>query len=160
MDPTVPPFTPLDGGGLPDGGMPDGGASGDAALTDAGGIATCEDWSPPGGECPAGCTSCDSTTGICLIDCIGFPGLCSGTILECPKDWACRVNCSGLTVCNNGGIKCGDGPCEVSCAGLGNCTNWNVECGRDRCAVDCTGIIGSNFVVTQGDSCLLQRTGC
>lgn len=155
------PDASIDGGVAPDGSVPADAAivPVDAAVTDAGGVATCRGWTAPGGACPAACTSCDVAAGVCNIDCSSFPG-CSQTTIECPEDWACTVNCTGFAACSMGVLVCNGGPCEVTCGGFGGCTNWTIDCGADRCAVACTSGAGTGLVVTEGDSCRVERSGC
>lgn len=166
-DMTVSPdagFAPPDAGadasmtGAPDAGPPDAGAvSHDAAVLDAGGVGTCRAWVKPGGPCPDVCGECDPDRGVCVISCGTLNTSCNNKILECPRGWACRVSCSGIGVCTNGGVKCADGPCELSCSGIGSCENWMLQCGADACTAECSGF-ATDVDLVPGASC--NASGC
>ena len=132
-----------------------GGADAGDAAVDAGTVETCDGWTPPEGEsCPEACTSCDATLGVCAIDCTDiFVDACSDTQLNCPRGWACRVDCTGLGVCTGLRVDCEDAPCEIDCTGLGSCQDLDLRCGSDRCAVACTPFSGTIGELSSGDSC-------
>jgi hypothetical protein len=109
----------------------------------------------PGGACPANCTSCDSGTHTCRIDCVNND-VCRRPI-TCAQGWNCMINCLdddscragidcrqaascnvaclGDTTCRN--ATCGDGNCTFTCNGTGSCSG--IACGTGACSVMCNG---------------------
>jgi hypothetical protein len=108
-----------------------------------------------GGNCPAGCTSCNVSQKTCTIDCsltscaaqINCPAgyhcdvqckgdnTCRGGV-SCVGALSCTVECTGQTSCRN--VQCGNGPCDVMCSGQNSCRDvfCNASC---ACDVTCTG---------------------
>lgn len=122
----------------------------DAAKTDA-------PKSPDGGNnCPAQCTSCNTTTKSCIVDC-AVGGNC-GSQITCPAGYKCDIRCNNDNSCRNGinclqaascqiactsrqsceTVACGPGACSLTCNGAASCRN--VACGNScACDVMCTG---------------------
>ncbi|MBW2524891.1 MAG: hypothetical protein JRI23_11975 [Deltaproteobacteria bacterium] len=107
---------------------------------DGSGACIC-DWQPPppGGGCPAACSSCSGNT--CNITCSSDQS-CMGPV-NCPSGFDCVVTCSGDQACKNATINCPDMyGCAVSCAcGGGNtqcCQGATINCSTTgRCSVGC-----------------------
>jgi hypothetical protein len=90
----------------------------------------------PSAGCPAQCTSCNTTTKSCTIDCALNNGACNQAI-TCPTGWDCNIACSTGSSCRNG-INClTSKSCTIACSGALSCKA--ISCGTGRCNVDCTG---------------------
>lgn len=104
--------------------------------------------------CPAQCTSCNTTTKSCTIDCALNSGACNQAI-TCPTGWDCNIACSIGSSCRNG-INClNSKSCTITCSGAQSCKTLN--CGPGRCNVDCSGD-GSCRDVSCGLSCACDVT--
>src|SRR5262249_5507054 len=94
------------------------------------------DPAPPGGQCPAICTSCTGTT--CHIEC--GPAGCSDRTIECPPDFACELVCSRLDSCDTPTVHCPDAyACTVACTDYDSCGDMMLRCGKGSCAITCNG---------------------
>jgi len=107
-----------------------------------------------GGQCPAQCTSCDTGSKTCVVDCAVNPATCNQQI-NCPAGWSCKVACSTASSCRSG-VSCAAGKaCDVTCSGSQSCRN--VTCGTGACTVDCSGP-GSCRNVSCGLACACDVT--
>ena len=90
----------------------------------------------PSSGCPAQCTSCNTATKSCTIDCAVNPAACKQQV-TCPAGWNCNIACSGISACTSG-INCANSKsCTITCSGAQSCRNLN--CGAAACNVDCAG---------------------
>ncbi|MDQ3370240.1 MAG: hypothetical protein M3680_32890 [Myxococcota bacterium] len=104
---------------------------------------------PDATVCPAQCTSCNTSTKECIVDCAMSPSLCSAQIV-CPAGWDCNLKCTTQNSCRNG-VNCLDAKsCVVDCAGNSSCRN--VACGPGECEVTCSGVNSCRGVAC-GQSC-------
>jgi hypothetical protein len=86
--------------------------------------------------CPQPCTSCNSDSKTCNIDCMSNGGACNGP-LRCPEGWNCNVLCSLAGSCSNG-LVCPPGQfCKVTCSGRQSCNQFT--CNTGRCDIECLG---------------------
>jgi hypothetical protein len=94
------------------------------------------DQTPPGGACPAVCTSCDG--GICKIDC-GSAG-CNDRTLNCPSEFACEITCNGLDACDTTVVECPElYACSMTCTAYDACGDVTLHCGLGTCSMTCNG---------------------
>lgn len=100
--------------------------------------------------CPAQCTTCNTGTHTCRIDCAVTS--CNGQVV-CPAGWNCDVACSTASTCRNGVVCPQTGACTITCSGQNACKD--LECGNGRCNVTCSGQ-GS----CRGDTNCNQSCGC
>ena len=99
-------------------------------------------------SCPAQCTSCNSTTKTCTIDC-ALNGGCNQQV-TCPAGWNCNVLCSPGNSCRNG-VNCANSQsCTITCSGTQSCRN--LTCGAGPCKIDCSGTLSCR-TVNCGPSC-------
>jgi hypothetical protein len=84
--------------------------------------------------CPVQCTSCNTGTHTCRIDCAQTS--CNGQVV-CPAGWNCDVACSVSNSCRSGVTCPATGSCNITCSGAGSCRS--LECGAGKCDVSCTG---------------------
>jgi hypothetical protein len=85
------------------------------------------------GNCPAQCTSCNSATKSCTIDC-ALNGGCKQQV-TCPTGWNCNVSCSPAGSCSNGVTCANSQACTITCSGAQSCRN--LICGTGRCNINC-----------------------
>ncbi len=89
---------------------------------------------PPGGQCPPVCSSCDETT--CFIECLGKQ-VCTKTI-ECPAGWDCDIACNGTQACQDVEVRCDDlHACTTHCTQTQACQGATIVCGAGPCTVEC-----------------------
>jgi hypothetical protein len=106
----------------------------DTAIPDSGPCVA--DPTPPGGACPAMCTSC--TNSVCRIEC--GPSSCNDRTLTCPPDFACEIVCTGLDACDTTVIECPTQyACTVACSDYDSCGDVTLRCGSGSCAMTCNG---------------------
>ena len=65
-----------------------------------------------GNSCPAQCTSCNTTTKSCIIDCAMANGACNQQI-TCPAGFKCDIRCNNDNACRQG----------INCLQGASCTN-------------------------------------
>jgi hypothetical protein len=100
-----------------------------------------------GGQCPAGCTSCNVAQKTCTINCM--LGSCNGQV-TCPTGYKCDIQCNTDGSCKNG-INCQNAAsCNVECQSQNSCQN--VQCGTGPCAINCAGQSSCKNVAC-GSSC-------
>lgn len=100
-----------------------------------------------GANCPAGCTSCNTTEKTCTINCMLTN--CTNTV-SCPAGYKCDIACNTEQSCRNG-INCQlAASCNIDCIGRQSCQN--VQCGPGRCDVSCSGAASCRGV-SCGSSC-------
>lgn len=105
--------------------------------------------------CPSQCTSCDTTTLECKIDCM--QSNCATQAVVCPPGWNCDIACNTLNACTEGidctmgasctiactgrsschDLECGGADCDVTCSGRSSCRR--LSCGTGACDIDCSG---------------------
>lgn len=122
-----------------------------ASQVDAGG-------NTDGGTCPAQCTSCNTTTKACAIDC-SSNGSCAQRV-TCPTGWSCNIMCAGTNSCRNGITCTSSKSCTITCSGAQSCQGVTT-CGSGPCNVDCSGTSSCNNI-NCGLSCACDvacRTG-
>jgi hypothetical protein len=111
----------------------------------------------PGGDaasCPSQCTSCNTTTKTCTVDC-ALNGTACNQQVTCPVGWSCNIACSTPNSCRNG-INCVNSKsCTITCSGKQSCQN--VSCGAGPCKIDCSGNSSCNNV-NCGQSCACDVT--
>ena len=133
--------------------------------------------------CPQPCTSCDSSTMTCTVDCSITATGCAGQVV-CPPGFNCDIKCNVDNACRNGvnctagldcgvecsggsscrGVVCGTGICKVGCGGFDSCRN--VNCGQAcACDVECGQLARCEAITcklgTNGFSCRPQfGNGC
>ena len=104
--------------------------------------------------CPAQCSSCNTETHTCIIDC-SITNSCANPV-ACPQmgNWSCDVKCNVEGVCRNG-VTCGTGTnagaCKVECTSRNTCQE--VTCGTPRCDIACSGQASCTKQVSCGSSC-------
>lgn len=85
--------------------------------------------------CPPQCTSCESGSKTCIIDCAQTN--CVNTTLVCPTGWNCDISCSTQNSCRNG-VNCANAlSCDIACSGQGSCRQ--LVSGAGPMAVKCSG---------------------
>jgi hypothetical protein len=91
---------------------------------------------PVGGTCPSICDG-GCTNNVCTINCTSSE--CQGTV-TCPPGFACQVNCSGNSSCENSNIFCpADHQCNISCSNTQACRNADLFCSTNGpCAATCS----------------------
>jgi hypothetical protein len=114
-------------------------------------------------NCPNICTSCDTGTNTCTIDCDNDVD-CYQETVTCPAGWNCHFDCRDWSACResvfncpdlynctfdcrNGNSACEDstincsqkGDCNVQCGGGDDCQNLDVNCGDNECTASCQG---------------------
>ncbi|MFT3696899.1 MAG: hypothetical protein QM831_27405 [Kofleriaceae bacterium] len=101
-------------------------------------------------NCPPGCTSCNTTTKQCVIDCSASNANCDGQV-TCPAGWYCDVKCDIDNSCR-AGVECaGTTGCRVECSGKGSCQD--VQCGTSRCDIECSGPQSCRDTIECNQSC-------
>ena len=105
-------------------------------------------------QCPAQCTSCNTGTHTCTIDCSAGNSNC-GSKVSCPANWNCDVMCNANNSCRNGVSCTGSTSCNVTCSAQNACQN--VVCGAGKCQVECSGP-SSCKGVTCSNSCACDVT--
>ena len=101
------------------------GPKADARLIDA-----------PNSDCPPQCTSCNTGSKTCNIDC-GLTNCNGNSAIVCPAEYSCAITCSTNNSCS-AGIDCTAAKsCAITCGGQGSCRG--IECGTGDCDVKCTG---------------------
>jgi hypothetical protein len=94
------------------------------------------DLTPPGGACPAMCTSCDS--GVCRIEC--GAAACNDRTISCPDGFACELVCTGVDACDTTTVQCPAAyPCTVACTAYDACGDMVLRCGSGTCGITCNG---------------------
>ena len=134
---------------------------------------------PPGGTCPAACTSCTGND-TCVIGCQGADS-CRAAIISCPVGWRCEVQCNGANSCRDSMIGCPPnhdcvvtcdayasscdslqlycpekGRCGIACFGSSDCSDSTVYCGDNECLANCYFGTGSSPNLLCADSCDCQ----
>lgn len=111
--------------------------------------------SPDGGNaCPSQCTSCNSATKSCVIDCSMANGACNEEI-TCPAGFKCDIRCNSEGACRKG-INCLQAAsCQIACASRQSCED--VVCGPGACSLTCNGV-NSCRDVSCGNSCACDVT--
>ena len=104
---------------------------------------------PPGdvsNTCPAQCTSCNTGTHTCKIDCAVTS--CNGAVV-CPPGWNCDVECTVANSCRSG-VTCPPqgNACTINCSGTGACRT--LDCGTGKCDVNCSGSMSCRGVDCTG----------
>lgn len=99
--------------------------------------------------CPVQCTSCDTTTRSCVIDCAMANGACQRPVV-CPTGYNCDIRCNNDNACRQG-VNCLQGTsCQIACTARNSCDN--VVCGPGTCSVTCSGVQSCRNVAC-GNSC-------
>ena len=115
---------------------------------------------PPGGTCPAACTSCNG--GTCVIECTN-QNSCAGDTVSCPPGWACQVACTGNNGCSGATIECPEGyACNVSCSANSACAGATVSCASGECSLQCgnnNGSCSNALLSCGGNTCTATCSG-
>jgi hypothetical protein len=99
--------------------------------------------------CPSPCTSCNTGSHTCIIDCSANPSTCSSHV-TCPVGWTCDLRCNTDNACRSGVTCAGTTACNVTCSGKQACEQ--VACGASKCNVQCTGQASCKSIAC-GNSC-------